>query len=145
MRQRVQSARAQQGVMMIEALVAILIFTLGIVAVMGLQANSIAQMSDAKYRTDASYLAAQVMGLIWIDQGDPPGSNLTNWQSPSYTGRLGWDALVASTLPGGSGTITVTGLPPVKLVTVQIKWKQPEDVVVHSYTAVSNVTGTSSP
>ncbi len=52
----------QQGVMLIEALVAILIFTLGIVAVMGLQANSIAQMSEAKYRTDASYLASQIMG-----------------------------------------------------------------------------------
>lgn len=141
MRQRAQSAVLQRGVMMIEALVAILIFTLGIVAVMGLQANSIAQMSAAKYRTDASYLAAQVMGMIWVDQGDPPGSNLVNWTSPSYPGRQGWEALVTATLPGASTSITLTGTQPTKLMTVQIRWKQPDDPVVHSFTAVANVNG----
>jgi type IV pilus assembly protein PilV len=138
-----QSSGSQKGVMLIEALVAILIFTLGIVAVMGLQANSMKQMSDAKYRTDASYLASQVLGMMWMDQGSNPwGSNLTNWQAPSYSGRLNWDPLVASTLPNGAATITVTGIPPVRLVTVQIRWKQPEDTVVHSYTAVANIQGT---
>ena len=43
-----QTPKSQQGVMLIEALVAILIFTLGIVAVMGLQANSIAQVTPGE-------------------------------------------------------------------------------------------------
>ena len=84
MKRRAQSAAfaAQRGVMLIEALVAILIFTLGVVALMGLQANSIAQMSAAKYRTDASYLVSQIMGRMWVDQG-----NITAYQSPGYIGQ----------------------------------------------------------
>jgi type IV pilus assembly protein PilV len=127
-------AGAQQGVMLIEALVAILIFTLGVVALMGLQANSIAQMSAAKYRTDASYLVSQIMGKIWVDQ-----SNAMRYASPGYIGRQGWDALVASTLPHGAGTITVVNVPspppgqPGYLVTVAITWKMPEDTVTHSF------------
>ncbi len=130
-------AGTQQGVMLIEALVAILIFTLGVVALMGLQANSIAQMSAAKYRTDASYLVNQIMGRMWVDQ-----ANLTSYQSAGYPGRQGWDQLVAATLPNGNATITVTGTPP-KQVTVAITWRQPEDPVTHSYgaTALLNTTG----
>jgi type IV pilus assembly protein PilV len=140
MTRRAQSssrARGQQGVMLIEALVAILIFTLGVIALMGLQANSIAQMSAAKYRTDASYLVSQIMGRMWVDQ-----PNITSYQSAGYIGRQGWDGLVAATLPAGAGTITVTGLPPNQQVTVTITWKMPEDPVTHSYgtTEVMNPT-----
>ena len=133
MKRRTQSAApagAQQGVMLIEALVAILIFTLGIVALMGLQANSLAQMSAAKYRTDASYLVNQIMGKMWVDQG-----NLASYPAAGYIGRQGWDALVASTLPQGKGTITVSGLPPLQKVSVAITWKMPEDPVTHSFGA----------
>jgi type IV pilus assembly protein PilV len=133
MKRRMQSPRSQQGVMLIEALVAILIFTLGIVALMGLQANSIVQVSQAKYRTDASYLANQILGKMWVDQ-----PNIALYTNPSYTGRSDWDALVASTLPGGTATIGITGIP-ATLVTVTIQWKQPEDVVTRRYVAVANL------
>ena len=56
-----QTQKSQQGVMLLEALVAILIFSIGIVAVMGMQAASIAQVTQAKFRTDASYLASMTM------------------------------------------------------------------------------------
>lgn len=138
--------RSQQGVMLIEALVAILIFTLGIVALMGLQANSIVQVGQAKYRTDASYLASQIIGQMWVDQGTPPfpcsvhcaGPNLVSYTSPSYIGRQAWDALVASTLPNGAATIAVND----NLVTVTITWKQPEDIVTHRNVTVANLTQT---
>jgi type IV pilus assembly protein PilV len=137
MKRRMQSPRSQQGVMLIEALVAILIFTLGIIALMGLQANSIVQVSQAKYRTDASYLANQIVGKMWVDQ-----SNMSLYTSPSYPGRTDWDALVAATLPAGTATIGVAPVPPSivpSLVTVTIQWKQPEDVVTRRYVAVANL------
>ena len=59
---------AQEGVMLLEALVAILIFSVGVVAVMGMQAVSIEQVTQAKYRMDASYLANQIVGKMWTDQ-----------------------------------------------------------------------------
>jgi len=118
--------------MLLEALVAILIFSLGIIALMGLQANSIASVSQAKYRTDASYLANQMFGRIWMD---PVAQPLLNFQSPGYAGRAGWDALVATTLPNGAGAVAVAGT----AVTVTITWRQPEDTTVRRYVAVENI------
>lgn len=139
-------AGGQQGVMLIEALVAILIFTLGVVALMGLQANSIAQISAAKYRTDAGYLASQIIGRMWVDQGPPPpaapGSNLPNYEAVGFQGRADWNQLVAATLPGGLGGIKVTSPTPGAartLVTVTITWKQPEDNVTHNYVTAANL------
>ena len=125
-----QTPKLQQGVMLIEALVAILIFTLGIIALMGLQANSIAQVSQAKYRTDASYLANQIIGKMWVDQ-----ANLSSYSSSGYSGRADWDTLVASTLPAGAATIAVAG----SQVTVTVQWRQPDDPVTHNYLAVANI------
>ena len=127
---RAQSPRSQQGVMLIEALVAILLFTLGIIAVMGLQANSIIQVSQAKYRTDASYLANQIIGQMWVDQG-----NIPNYVTPGSAQRSAWDGQVARTLPAGAATIAVNGTQ----VTVTINWKQPEDIVTRKYVAVANI------
>ncbi len=129
-RTRATSPRSQQGVMLIEALVAILIFSLGIIALMGLQANSIAQVSQAKYRTDASYLANQIIGRMWVDQ-----PNLSQYQTAGYSGRAKWDDMVARDLPSGTGTIAVNG----SQVTVTVQWRQPEDPVTHRYSAVANI------
>ena len=134
--------------MLIEALVAILLFALGIVAVMGLQANSIAQVTQAKYRIDASYLANQIIGKMWVDQGSGP--NLANYATAGYAGRASWDGVVASTLPAGAATIAVTppaGSPGLggNQVTVTITWKVPEDVVTHQYVAVANINPSLSP
>ncbi len=122
--------KSQQGVMLIEALVAILLFTLGIIAVMGLQANSVAQVSQSKYRTDASYLANQIIGKMWVDQG-----NLANYATAGATPRAAWDGVVAATLPQGAGIIAVNG----SVITVTIQWKQPEDIVTRRYVAVANI------
>ena len=57
--------RQQKGVMLIEALVGILIFSIGILAIMGMQAISIKSTIEAKYRTEASFLANQTKLLSW--------------------------------------------------------------------------------
>lgn len=121
---------SQKGVMLLEALVAILIFTLGIIALMGLQAASIQQVSQNKYRTDASYLANQIVGKMWVDQG-----NLPSYTSAGYVGRANWDAAVAASLPSGTGTIAVAGT----VVTVTIQWRHPEDVVTRRYVSVASI------
>jgi type IV pilus assembly protein PilV len=58
---------SQQGVVLLEALIAILIFSMGILALVGLQANMLQNTSSAKYRADASYLAQQKIGQMWAD------------------------------------------------------------------------------
>ena len=51
---------AQSGVMLLEALIAILIFSLGILALIGLQATAISQSTDARYRSEAALLANDI-------------------------------------------------------------------------------------
>jgi type IV pilus assembly protein PilV len=125
-----QSPRSQAGVMLLEALVAILIFTVGIIAVMGMQAASISQVSAAKYRTDASYLANQIIGKMWVDQ-----TNLATYTSTGAAGRVSWDATVAATLPGGTGTIAIAGTQ----VTVTIQWTPPNEGITRKFVSVANI------
>jgi type IV pilus assembly protein PilV len=120
----------QQGVMLIEALVAILLFSVGVIAVMGMQAVSIEQVSQAKYRTDASYLANQITGKMWVDQ-----ANLASYATSTYAGRTAWNTVVANTLPQGTGTIVVAGT----MVTVTINWQTPNDATVRKFTSVVNI------
>jgi type IV pilus assembly protein PilV len=129
-----QSRQSQAGVMLIEALVAILIFSVGVIAVMGMQAVSIEQVSSAKYRTDASYLANQITGTMWTDM-----TNLATYATAGgNAGRTAWDTAVAKTLPAGTGTITVAG----SLVTVTVNWQAPNESVVRKYVSAANINPT---
>ena len=130
-----QTRKSQAGVMLIEALVAILLFSVGVVAVMGMQAVSIEQVSQAKYRTDASYLADQIIGKMWTDQ-----PNLASYATVGYAGRTSWDAVVASTLPNGTGSITVAA----PQVTVTINWRLPNETVTRKFTSIANINSSSS-
>lgn len=56
-----------RGMALIEALVAILIFSVGVIGVLGLQALALKSSSDAKYRADAAFLANQLIGQMWVD------------------------------------------------------------------------------
>lgn len=55
----------EQGVMLIEALVGILIFSIGVLALIALQSASVTATSDAKYRIEAVNLANQMLGTIF--------------------------------------------------------------------------------
>jgi type IV pilus assembly protein PilV len=125
--------RSQRGVMLLEALVAILIFTIGIIAVMGMQVASINEVTQAKFRTDAAYLANQIIGRMWIDQ-----PNLANYASVGFAGRTAWNNTVAATLPQGVGVINVNG----RQVTVTINWRMPSDIVTRRFVSVANINPT---
>ena len=59
--------KSEQGVVLIEVMIAVLIFSMGILAVAGLQAAMIKNTSDSKYRADASFIAQQSLGRMWAD------------------------------------------------------------------------------
>src|SRR3989338_2895143 len=89
---------AQQGVVLVEAMIAILIFSMGVLAVVGLQAAMIKNTADSKFRADASYIAQQRIGLMWSDPDNLPadGSNTVSD--------------ISDLLPGGSLSITRAGV-----------------------------------
>lgn len=130
---------SQQGVVLLEALIAILIFSLGILAIVGLQATSVKLSSDAKFRSDANLLIDQIIGQMWVS--DRTSATLqTNFQGSGGTGGgayASWVAAVANTLPGVSGvpanqpaiTVVTSNLTttPSSQVTITVKWQLPGD------------------
>ena len=60
---------SQQGVILLEALIGILIFSLGVLALVAMQAVSVSNVSNARYRTEAAFLANEIISEIWVDRG----------------------------------------------------------------------------
>lgn len=66
--------KSMNGSALLEGLIAILVFSMGVLALLGLQANSINAITDSKYRTDAAFLASQLMAQMSADaQANRPG------------------------------------------------------------------------
>ncbi len=147
----------QSGVMLLEALIAILIFSLGVLGVVGMQASAIAASRDAKYRTDAALLANEIIGQMWVS--DRRGTALeTNFEGTGGTGGTSyttWNTDVASKLPGATanpseiavvpGAITPGANPGTNVfaphqVTVRVRWMSPGDGSAHQYVVQTLIT-----
>lgn len=145
------SVRSQRGMMLLEGLIAILIFSLGVLAMIGMQAVSVSQTSQAKYRVDASLLANKLIAQMWSDL---PANR------PDYATGLArfntWQAneFVANMPPSSSATVTIVDYPATQLttpgapavkgyrVTVNIQWRAPNEpttVPVHRYVTTTDV------
>lgn len=134
--------RGARGIVMLDALIAIVVFSIGILGMVHLQAAAVQLAADAKYRTDAAMLADQVIGQMW---GDDPATLSTNYGAAGLKYKA-WADVVASTLPGvdaktNAPTITIGAN---NLVTVTVKWQPPQgssnDVNTHSYVSITQIT-----
>ena len=138
MNERSTSPRGQAGVMLLEALIAILIFSLGILALVALQATSIKLTGDAKYRTDATLLANRLIGQMWVSALNPVTDTDAFRAAFATAGGAQYDAWLGEVsgtegLPGvvGAGAGVVSTLPTVTVdaagvVVVTLFWRTPE-------------------
>lgn len=117
-------AASQKGVVILETLIAILIFSISVLAIVGLQAAMVKNTTEAKFRADASYIAQQTLGSMWADP-----TNAVNF--------IGANVDISSAIPGGLRT--VTQLAPGQYQ-ITITWQAPGEPA-HSYTMVAAVTG----
>lgn len=107
----------QAGVALLEVLVAVLLFSLGILGLIGLQARAISFSADAEDRNRAALLANEVATLMWIRKSvTVPAADLTAWQA-----RVA-DPLSGG-LPNGGGLVEVDGTGTAADVT--ITWRPP--------------------
>lgn len=140
----------QSGMMLLEGLIAILVFSLGILSLVGMQAVAVNQVSDAKYRSDASLLAEQLLGTMWVSDRTP-ATLKANFDTATGTsaGLTSWKAAVAASLPGITPTVrqptvdvTSLGTPKDGTVTVTIRWLAPGDASLtseHKYVIVAQI------
>lgn len=59
----------QSGLALLEGLIAILIFSMAVLAVVGMQATAISKGSESQYRADAAFLANQLLAQMWVHAG----------------------------------------------------------------------------
>jgi type IV pilus assembly protein PilV len=133
---------SQGGVILLEVLVAILIFSIGILAIVGLQGAAVRTATDARFRSEAAFLASELASQIWADavnvpQYDYPGSG------PVPARLTGWIARVDSRLPGA------TGVPPIvdytadatlgEVVDITVRWRMPGEAAGHQHQMRMNV------
>ncbi|MBC7946008.1 MAG: hypothetical protein H7X91_12270 [Burkholderiales bacterium] len=130
---------SQKGSVLLEGLIAILIFSMGILALVGMQANTINIVSDAKYRADSSFLANKVIGQMWVNRPNlnsyacgPCTSSNGNADTQELVTQM--SAVGTMPLPGASATITRTGTQ----LTVTINWT-PRGGAAHRHIAITNV------
>lgn len=141
----------QQGSALLEALFAVLIFSLGILALMALQAVSIKSSIDAKYRSDASYLVSQIIAQMWLDRSNidsyahyQTGPVCAFTGSPSANAKVtAWLTRVVSQLPGvASGKVQIqvsTPLADIKRTKVTLCWQGPQDSAAHNFTSTAEI------
>jgi type IV pilus assembly protein PilV len=122
------SRRRLAGSALLEAVVAMLVFGTGLLALVGLQARLLTAQSDGKFRADAAYLASELVGTMWADV--PNAASYATAQCASYSRCKDWIAKVAATLPSGSATVEIDN----GMLTVTLTWTPP-NYGTHSYTA----------
>ncbi len=140
--------RQLRGFMLLEVLIALLIFALGVLGLVGLQANAVKQSGEAKFRADATLLANELIGQMWVS--DRSFATLSAQfgsaaEGPAYEA---WVARVNANLPNAAShapTVVVeqidplpalvggvpgappAGITPSSRVTITLRWKAPAD------------------
>jgi len=108
--------KMQQGFMLLEALIALVIFSMGALALVGLQAAMVSNTTNAKYRADASYVAQQRIGQMWAD-------------SDNASLYLEENTLIPDLLPNGKRTVTQ---PNINQFVVTVTWQAPGEDEEHN-------------
>jgi type IV pilus assembly protein PilV len=127
----ISSRRAQQGAFLLEALIAILIFSFGVLGIVGLQARSLKAVGDAQYRGEAAYYAETLAGRMWAH-------NPLDVQAYFGTGGAGFTAWSDQIIAAGSGLPGASVFPPEitfvdlssangVMATITIYWQNPGD------------------
>ena len=132
----------QRGSALLEALISILIFSFGVLGIVGLQTALISNSSEAKYRSEAGFFASRLLGEISAADRSSLAS-LSTFQSPAGAAYTAWyneikNADATNGLLGlpGADTIApqvaivgvnpnVTGLPTSYDITLTVFWQSP--------------------
>ena len=118
----------QAGVILLETLISILIFSIGLLALVGVQAVMVSNTSDAKYRSEAAFIAQKRIAELWAN--------------PDKLDLMGeTDTDISSVLPQGKrSTVQVA----VGEFIVTVTWQPPgdsADPVVHQHVAIARIVG----
>ena len=124
-----RSHKAQAGSFIIEAMISLVLFAVGLITLVGLAVQSLNQVGQTKARNDASYLAGDLIGEMWVSASTPAA-----FLGTADYGR--WTTRVTATLPAGVGAAVVNG----NQVAITITWTDSKNSAVgHQYVTTSEI------
>ena len=136
----------QRGVMLLEAMIAILIFSTGLLAVAGLQAAAAANVADTQFRSEASLLADSILGQMYADS-TANGTLVAKYSSssiPAGAEYLAWVARVQDAVTGLPGSTLAGNEPTIVIaddntVTVTLFWAPRANVTPNTHIVVAQI------
>ena len=144
----------QRGMMLVETLIGIGLFSIGVLSLLAFQGTAINIASEAKHRSDAAFLANQLIARMWTDRANLPAYALNAAQpacsvvasanSSGYAPVQNWllgvqgDATMAGLLPGTESVRQQIIVGAANEVTVSLCWLTPAGDA-HRYVARSQV------
>jgi type IV pilus assembly protein PilV len=118
-----RAGRQQRGVTLIEVMVAVLIFSFGLLGLVGLQARATQYSIGAEDANRAALLANDLAAAMWMQNSVELAEEVVE----------AWDARVADPttggLPNGSGTVAVDA----GVATITVSWTPVGGGVAHRY------------
>ena len=140
---RAAGMKKQSGVMLLEALIAVLIFSLGVLTLVALQATSIRLTGDARYRASAAIVVERLFSEMRISGLDATALETAYASALNGPGYQAWkEDVVESSM---AGLLDPTKPPAVSVagdgtVRVTVAWRvAPDSNQTHTHTAVTQI------
>jgi type IV pilus assembly protein PilV len=118
--------RRARGFTLVEALVALLALSIGLLGVAGLQLAGLRANVGASWRTQGTYLAYDILDRMRANRDRRADYEIGLGAAPAgattaATDLQAWKSHLADTLPGGEGTVTVDGADNT-IITITVQW-----------------------
>jgi type IV pilus assembly protein PilV len=109
-------SKQSRGISLIEVLIVIVLFSFGLLGLVGLQARALQVSVNSEDSQRAALLANELVSTMW-------GAGTVNLPAATVTA---WQTLVADPtargLPSGTGTVAITG----NLARITVRWTPPQ-------------------
>lgn len=129
--------KPENGLALIETLVAILLISFGIIGIIGLQANSITFTTDARYRVEAGSLADRLVAEMWVNPANLASYEWAGAGAPPAV-LENWVADVEDALPGAAALPPTIAIAPDNTITVTVRWQLPNGGQ-HNHLVIANI------
>lgn len=128
------------GSALIESLLAVLVFSVGLLSLLALLTATLKESDNARYRSEASLLATDLVSRMW--SGERSLQSLRQRFTPAADEYQRWLERVKSTLPGITDNQNLPELliDDERRITLTLRWQIPSDTQQHQLVVVTRLT-----